>query len=100
MQFIPEQIELLWIIPAVAFAFFIFLLIFFAQRREERADMSQEVAQFNTGGTPITMQEPVANATDRLGQLERPSPALPIRSPVSSGRSNSSIKKTAAIPGK
>ena len=71
MQFIPGQIELLWIIPAVAFAFFIFLLIFFAQKREERADMSQEVAQFNTGGTQIPIQEPIANATDRLGQLEK-----------------------------
>ncbi|MCW8965231.1 MAG: hypothetical protein OQK82_00880 [Candidatus Pacearchaeota archaeon] len=71
VQFIPEQIELLWIIPAVAFAFFIFLLIFFAQKREEQADMSQEVAQFNTGSTQMTMQEPVLNATDRLGQLEK-----------------------------
>lgn len=71
MQFIPEQIELLWIIPAVAFAFFIFLLIFFAQKREERADMSQEVTQFNTGGTQMTIQDPLLNATDRLGQLEK-----------------------------
>lgn len=71
MHFIPEQIELLWIIPVIAFAFFIFLLIFFAQKREERADMSQEVAQFNTGGTQMTVQEMVPNAGDRLGQLEK-----------------------------
>jgi septal ring factor EnvC (AmiA/AmiB activator) len=69
--FIQQHIGLLWIIPAVAFSFFLFLQIFFAQKREERADMSQEVAQFNTGETQMTIQDTLPNATDRLGQLEK-----------------------------
>lgn len=70
MQFVPEQIELLWIIPAVAFAFFIFLLIYFAQKREEQAELSQEVTRFNTGVFPVNPTNSVSG-TDRLSQLEQ-----------------------------
>lgn len=41
-------IELLWIIPLVAFTFFIFLVASFAQKKESSV-LSQEVARFNNG---------------------------------------------------
>ncbi len=70
MHFIPEQIELLWIIPVVAFGFFIFLVQYLAQKKEDRTDLSKEVAQFNTGSHsfPPSGDE---QGEDRLNQLER-----------------------------
>ena len=68
LQFISEHIEFLWIVPVVAFGFFIFLIQLTAQRKEESADLSKEVAQFNTGGfQPIS---PAATGATRLNQLE------------------------------
>ena len=69
LQFIFEHIELLWIIPVVAFAFFIFLIQLAAQRREERHDLSKEVTQFNAGSFQTVPPE-LAGAA-RLSQLER-----------------------------
>jgi predicted nuclease with TOPRIM domain len=69
VQFIFEHIELLWIIPVVAFAFFIFLIQLTAQRREEHIDLSREVTQFNAGGFQTTLPE--LNGAARLNQLER-----------------------------
>ena len=44
------SIELLWLIPILAFAFFVFLVAFFAQRRNGGGDpLAAEVARFNTG---------------------------------------------------
>ena len=70
IQFISERIEFLWIIPVVAFAFFIFMIQLLAQKKEDRHDLSKEVAQFNTG---IHSPEPASSeqGSDRLSQLER-----------------------------
>lgn len=45
------QIELLWIIPIIAFSSFIFIVIFFAQKKNEgtSTDLSREVAKYNYG---------------------------------------------------
>lgn len=66
------QIELLWIIPVVAFAFFILILILLAQKKEAQphTSLSQEVAQFNTGlQTDAVSPQPVGGG--RLIELER-----------------------------
>ena len=68
LQFISEHIEFLWIIPVVAFGFFIFLIQLTAQRKEESADLSKEVAQFNTIG--FQPASTVAQGATRLTQLE------------------------------
>ncbi|MBN1309129.1 MAG: hypothetical protein JXA18_14490 [Chitinispirillaceae bacterium] len=70
MQFIPEHIEFLWIIPVVAFGFFIFLIQFIATRSEDRQDLSKEVARFNTGSGVASLTSAEEGA-DRLSQLER-----------------------------
>lgn len=66
------QIELLWIIPVVAFAFFIFILLLLAQKKEvqPRTSLSQEVAQFNTG-LQTDAPSPKEGGGDRLIELER-----------------------------
>jgi hypothetical protein len=47
------HIELLWMIPVIAFAAFLFIVAFYAQRGAEQrakgADLSNEVALFNAG---------------------------------------------------
>ena len=68
LQFISEHIEFLWIVPVVAFGFFIFLIQLTAQRKEESADLSREVAQFNTGG--FQPASPATTGATRLNQLE------------------------------
>ncbi|MBN1576739.1 MAG: hypothetical protein JW913_09320 [Chitinispirillaceae bacterium] len=70
VQFISEHINFLWIIPAVAFGFFIFLIQFITQKNEERSDLSKEVARFNTG-TPAAAFPAAEQGADRLNQLER-----------------------------
>ena len=70
MQFISSHIEFLWIIPVVAFGFFIFLIQYFAVKREERNDLSKEVALFNTGSHAVKVNGS-EHGVDRLNQLER-----------------------------
>ena len=70
VQFISEHIEFLWIVPVVAFAFFLFMVQLFAQRREDRQDLSKEVARFNTGFEVATPAVP-EQGSERLSQLER-----------------------------
>lgn len=69
MHFLPEQIEILWLIPVIALVVFIFIIQFLAQKREKSA-MSQEVARFNTGTLP-NAQVPLNYGPDRLSQLEQ-----------------------------
>jgi uncharacterized coiled-coil protein SlyX len=66
------QIELLWIIPIVSFAFFIFLLIYFAQKNNPEQpyrDLAKEVNRFNNGivDTKVAIEKP----DSRLNELER-----------------------------
>jgi septal ring factor EnvC (AmiA/AmiB activator) len=65
------QIELLWIIPIVSFSFFIFILIFFAQKKSERvSELSKEVHRFNNGiiaKNPVQEERPEKH----LGELEK-----------------------------
>lgn len=68
MQFLPEQIEILWIIPVFALVIFIFIIQFVAQKREQTG-LSREVTQFNAGVVPL--QQNFTTGTDRLSQLER-----------------------------
>lgn len=68
LTFIFEHIEFLWLVPVVAFGFFIFMLQFTAQRKEESRNLSEEVALFNTAGFEQSM--PVATGSVRLSQLE------------------------------
>lgn len=70
IQFISERIEFLWLIPVVAFAFFIFMIQFFAQRKEQKHDLSKEVAQFNIGAHSAASAASDQGA-DRLSMLER-----------------------------
>ena len=65
------QIELLWIIPIIAFAFFIFILIFFAQKKEENPyrNLSEEVARFNNGMHAVAGKK--KQTEDRLGDIEK-----------------------------
>lgn len=66
------QIELLWIIPIVSFAFFIFLLIYFAQKNNPEqpySDLAKEVNRFNNGYVEKkTVQE---KPDSRLNELEK-----------------------------
>jgi Mg2+ and Co2+ transporter CorA len=66
------QIELLWIIPIVSFAFFIFLLIYFAQKNNPEhpySDLTKEVNRFNTGYfEKKSIQE---KPDSRLNELEK-----------------------------
>jgi septal ring factor EnvC (AmiA/AmiB activator) len=63
------SIELLWIIPIVAFSFFIFLLIYNATKDQDNPykDLSREVARFNNG---IVQQLPITSEK-RLEELEK-----------------------------
>ena len=68
LQFIVEHIEFLWIVPVVAFGFFIFMIQLTAQRREGSRDLTREVTEFNTVGfEPVAPRSPGAS---RLTQLE------------------------------
>ena len=69
------QIELLWIIPIVAFAFFVFLLIFFAQKRSEQAypDLANEVNRFNSG---LVAKKPLESKPDGVGSGVSIDPAV------------------------
>lgn len=69
MQFLPEQIEILWIIPVFALVIFIFIIQFVNQKREQTG-LSREVTQFNAGVVP-PLQQSFGTGTDRLSQLER-----------------------------
>ncbi len=66
------SIELLWIIPIVAFSFFFFLLIYNVTKNQDNPykDLSREVARFNTG-----MHNPVQplqiTSEKRLDELEK-----------------------------
>ncbi|MBN1602578.1 MAG: hypothetical protein JW915_13300 [Chitinispirillaceae bacterium] len=66
------QIELLWIIPIVSFAFFIFLLIYFAQKNNPEqpySDLAKEVNRFNNGYIEkMAVQE---KPDSRLNELEK-----------------------------
>ncbi len=66
------SIELLWIIPIVAFSFFIFLLIYNATKDQENPykDLSREVARFNTGMHNSAQQLPITSEK-RLEELEK-----------------------------
>ena len=48
------SINLLWLLPIIAFAAFIFIVAYFAQKRshEHRDPLAAEVHQFNTGHLP------------------------------------------------
>ncbi|NLG18326.1 MAG: hypothetical protein GX556_13420 [Fibrobacter sp.] len=61
------QIELLWIIPIVAFAFFIFIVIFVSQKKDETPgrNLSKDVARFNNGLTQYDKPD------QRIGELEK-----------------------------
>jgi septal ring factor EnvC (AmiA/AmiB activator) len=63
------SIELLWIIPIVAFSFFIFLLIYNATKDQDNPykDLSREVVRFNNG---IVQQLPITSEK-RLEELEK-----------------------------
>jgi hypothetical protein len=71
VQFIFEHIEFLWIVPVVAFAFFLFLIQFIAQKKESERDLSKEVAQFNRGTHAVAAPVASEQGSDRLNQLER-----------------------------
>lgn len=60
-------IELLWIIPLIAFTFLIFLIVSFSQKKEPN-DLSQEVVRFNNGyhGNPGKQRE----SKNRLKELK------------------------------
>lgn len=65
------SIELLWIIPIIAFSFFIFLLVYNISKRQDNPykDLSNEVARFNYG-----IQQPVQlqiTPEKRLDELEK-----------------------------
>ena len=65
------HIELLWIIPIVAFTFFFFLVFNLSQKKEEDSsdDLKKEVARFNTGLHGVDNLEN-KKPEDRLGELE------------------------------
>jgi septal ring factor EnvC (AmiA/AmiB activator) len=66
---IQVQIELLWIIPIVAFASFIFIVAFVSQKKTDGQDLSKEVARFNNG---LTQNDYMPSVPDqRLGELEK-----------------------------
>ena len=69
VRFVFEHIELLWIVPVVAFGFFIFLIQLAAQHKGEQQDLSQEVSRFNNGTLTTVPQETAGSV--RLNQLER-----------------------------
>ena len=63
------HIELLWIIPIVAFGFFIFLVAFLAQRRADNHDeLSKQVASYNNGS--IDDRRSRKESDGRLGEIE------------------------------
>lgn len=66
------HIELLWIIPILAFVFFIFIITFYAQRRANPnvgGDLSKEVARFNNGLNHIpSVQSQIPE--NRINELE------------------------------
>jgi hypothetical protein len=68
------HIELLWLIPAIAFAGFLFFIALYLQRRTEarskRGDLSREVELFNAG---YSQQKLVTakSADDRLHEMEK-----------------------------
>jgi Mg2+ and Co2+ transporter CorA len=66
------QIELLWIIPIVSFAFFVFLLIYFAQKNspgQPYSELVKEVNRFNNGYVDknVVQEKP----DNRLNELEK-----------------------------
>ncbi len=71
IEFISERIEFLWIIPIVAFAFFIFIVQLLSQKKEVKHDLSHEVVQFNLGAHFNTQSNSEERAADRLTQLEK-----------------------------
>jgi chromosome segregation ATPase len=63
------HIELLWIIPILAFASFIFLIIFLVQKKNPRSDLTREVTLFNNG---IQVNgSKYSDPDNRLEELER-----------------------------
>jgi len=70
VQFISAHIEFLWIIPVFAFGFFLFMIQMMAQKKEDRHDLSKEVARFNTG-VPERAKQDLQQGADRLAQLEQ-----------------------------
>jgi hypothetical protein len=69
------HIELLWLIPVVAFAGFLFFIAYYAQRRAEirsrEGDLSKEVALFNVGHDIHGHNEKQDNHNQRLRELEK-----------------------------
>lgn len=63
------HIELLWIIPSVSFAIFIFLVIYFAQCKNPPTQLKQEVNNFNNGFYNHTSE--LKKPYNRLEELER-----------------------------
>lgn len=67
------QIELLWIIPIVSFAFFIFMLLYFAQKNNPEqpySDLAKEVNRFNNGIIEKNVI-PEIKPDSRLNELEK-----------------------------
>lgn len=69
------HIELLWLIPVLAFAGFLFFIASYAQRKTEfrsrEVDLSKEVALFNAGHEAYGRQERQGNHDQRLRELEK-----------------------------
>jgi septal ring factor EnvC (AmiA/AmiB activator) len=65
------QIELLWIIPIVAFASFILLVIYLFQKKQNKAspDLNSEVEHYNYGYQKENRVQQVSD--DRLYELEK-----------------------------
>jgi septal ring factor EnvC (AmiA/AmiB activator) len=65
------QIELLWIIPIVAFASFILLVIYLFQKKQNATspDLNSEVEHYNYGYKKVNRVQPVSE--DRLYDLEK-----------------------------
>jgi septal ring factor EnvC (AmiA/AmiB activator) len=63
------NIELLWIIPIISFTVFIFLVIYFAQRKALQSDLKKEVTNFNNG---VVYSSTIRNQPEnRLQELEK-----------------------------
>lgn len=69
------HIELLWLIPVLAFAGFLFFIAYYTQRKAEfqskGSDLSKEVALFNAGHDIYGRQESQGNHDQRLRELEK-----------------------------
>jgi chromosome segregation ATPase len=63
------NIELLWIIPIISFTFFVFLVVYFAQRKALQSDLKEEVTNFNNGVGSSSSKRNVPE--NRLEELEK-----------------------------